>query len=258
MDTFLALPSGIALVAPSHVDAQDLLAAYQIFQPLTGAAQVERQEMRHTFLLDPVPQYGYNTAGLPEPLSLVGIKNELSLVSIDTKSIYAMNWTKRSSESTHNDDTLRIISSVKAISNIPSLVRLFARTARLRLAEERSRIQIGDRCHEFHNINSITRKSRCGLCAEDSHSGTCQKTKKCLNCAEPYSSDHLECPARPISWNGVFIRPNKKRFRTIRNAGHKMWCATNQQPKSTENTPPVQKTAVTEQLVARRDPSNPM
>ncbi|KHJ33489.1 hypothetical protein EV44_g5320 [Erysiphe necator] len=44
------VPSGIALVAPSHTDAQDLLAASQLFQPLTGAAPVERQEIRHIFI----------------------------------------------------------------------------------------------------------------------------------------------------------------------------------------------------------------
>ncbi|RKF81215.1 putative effector protein [Golovinomyces cichoracearum] len=37
----------------------------------------------------------------------------------------------------------------------------------------------------------------------------------------------------------------------------KIWCAANQQPKIIEITQPLQKTPVTEQLVARKDPSNP-
>ncbi|KHJ30505.1 putative effector protein [Erysiphe necator] len=79
------VPFGIAHVASSHADDKDLLAASQFLQPMTCPAQVERQEMRHTFLLGPVPKYGLNTAGLPEPLSLVEIKNKLNLTSIDTK-----------------------------------------------------------------------------------------------------------------------------------------------------------------------------
>lgn len=36
-----------------------------------------------------------------------------------------------------------------------------------------------------------------------------------------------------------------------------MWCAANQEPESTENTQPLQKTPVTEKLVARKDSPNP-
>ena len=54
------VPSGIAIVAPTAVQAPELLQVASAFLTITGDAPIERQENCNTFILGPVPEFGYN------------------------------------------------------------------------------------------------------------------------------------------------------------------------------------------------------
>ena len=68
------VPSGISLVVSSASQAQELLQAAQSLQPITGNAQIERQEKKLNYLLGPLPNFGYNATGVCEPLTEEGIR----------------------------------------------------------------------------------------------------------------------------------------------------------------------------------------
>ena len=226
------VPTGIALVAPTPSQAQDLLEAANDLKPITGEVLMERQEKRLNYLLFPVPKYGYNAWGNCEALTYDEIQQELETEKISSESIYAMSWTRRSNESSNSDGTLRLVIKASSIKNLPNYVRLFARAARLRPADDRPQIPTCSNCHGFHNVNTCTRRPRCALCAAEPHDGTCSTLPKCLNCRGPHPTATDNCPARPRRENGTLVRPDKERLRQIRQQGHKAWQAKN--PLTTE------------------------
>ncbi|KAI0993151.1 hypothetical protein K3495_g15033 [Podosphaera aphanis] len=228
------VPTGLALVAPSPSQAHDLLEAAKALKPITGEAIVELQEKRLTYLLGPVPKYGYNAQGNREALSLDEIRQELEAEKITSDSIYAMSWTRRSNESPRSDGTIRLVLKASAIKSLPNNVRLFAQAVRLRPANDRPLLPSCSKCYGFHNINACTRSPRCRFCAAESHTGPCSTPHKCLNCLGPHSSDEKNCPARPRRENGVFVRPDKGRLQHIRRQGHKAWLAVH--PSATAKT----------------------
>ena len=225
-----SVPSGIALVAPSPDQTPELMQAAIALQAATGVVPIERQEKRENFLLSPVPKYGYNASGSPEALSDSDIREELAAAKIDVKSIFSISWTRNSLASPEWEGTLRLVVAKPAADKLPSSVRIFARSAKIRPADNRPRLQVCPRCHGFHNINACTRRARCGLCAADFHNGPCVTPIKCLNCAGPHVASSPGCPARPFRANGVFVRPDKERTRIMRQEGHKSWLALNPLP----------------------------
>ena len=182
---------------------------------MTGIIPIERQEKRTNLLLGPVLKYGYNSSGSPEALTDADIRQELAGAKIDTESIFSISWTRRSRESPEWEETLRLVVSKPASEKLPFSIRLFARSAGSRPADNRPRLQVCPRCHGFHKINSCTRRARCGICASDSHNVPCMTPIKCLNCAGPHEVSSSGCPARPFRANGVYIRPDKERIRLI-------------------------------------------
>ncbi|KAI0993147.1 hypothetical protein K3495_g15037 [Podosphaera aphanis] len=136
------VPTGLALVAPSRNLVPDLLLAAEKLQPLLGNVPLERQEKRINFLLGPVPKYGYNAHGAREDLTFDEIRQELADAKVDPKSIFAMSWTHRSRDSPHSDGTLRLVISERATQNLPSNIRLFARSVRLRPTDDRPQMQV--------------------------------------------------------------------------------------------------------------------
>ncbi|KAI0994974.1 hypothetical protein K3495_g13207 [Podosphaera aphanis] len=217
------VPTGLALVAPSQNLVPDLLLAAEKLQPLLGNVPLERQEKRINFLLGPVPKYGYNAHGAREDLTFDEIRQELADAKVDPKSIFAMSWTHRSRDSPHSDGTLRLVISERATQNLPSNIRLFARSVRLRPADDRPQMQVCSKCHGFHNVNACLHRPRCGLCASDTHTGPCSTPPKCSNCLGPHISSDVNCPARPRRVNGSFARPDGARLQSIRREGHKSW-----------------------------------
>lgn len=85
--------SRIALVAPSHSNAIQLLSLAYLLKPLIGNSLIEKQEKRRTFLRGPVPKFGYDHPGSPEELTLEDMKKERSFSNIDVNAIYAINLT---------------------------------------------------------------------------------------------------------------------------------------------------------------------
>ncbi|KAI0994855.1 hypothetical protein K3495_g13327, partial [Podosphaera aphanis] len=157
------VPTGLALVAPSQNLVPDLLLAAEKLQPLLGNVPLERQEKRINFLLGPVPKYGYNAHGAREDLTFDEIRQELADAKVDPKSIFAMTWTHRSRDSPHSDGTLRPVISERATQNLPSNIRLFARSVRLRPADDRPQMQVCSKCHGFHNVNACLRRPGVGF-----------------------------------------------------------------------------------------------
>ncbi|KAI0996865.1 hypothetical protein K3495_g11318 [Podosphaera aphanis] len=134
-----------------------------------------------------------------------------------------MAWTRRSNESPQPDATLRLVISAKAAVNLLNNIRLFARAARLRPADNRPQLPACPKCYVFHDFNACTRRYRCGLGAVNSHIGPCDNTERCLNCHGPHPSSLEKCPARPRRENGIYARPDRAKLQSIRREGQKAW-----------------------------------
>ena len=80
------VPTGLALVAPTPSQAQELLEAAKDLKPITGEAPMERQEKRINYLLGPIPKYGYNSWGNREALTYQEIRQELEAEKISNDS----------------------------------------------------------------------------------------------------------------------------------------------------------------------------
>ncbi|CCU74397.1 putative effector protein [Blumeria hordei DH14] len=212
-----SVPSGLAPVAPSSDQAPELMQAALALQP---PQELCRSKDRKNEKIS-------SSAQFPN-------MEELAAAKIDTKSIFSISWTRNSLASPEWEGTLRLVVAKPAADELLSSARLFARSAKIRPADNRPRLQVCQRCHGYHNINACTRRARCGLCASDSHKGPCTTPIKCLTCAGPHVASSTGCPARPFRANGVFVRPDKERMRVMRQEGHKSWLALNPPPPAPE------------------------
>ncbi|KHJ31266.1 hypothetical protein EV44_g4120 [Erysiphe necator] len=215
-----AVPSGVAILAPTSATAAALLQYKGAIENRFGNASVERQEAWTTIVVGPIPKKLRGIDGFHDPFDGL-LQEELSPIR-DLVPIRHVGWTRRSLNDEPFGNIRICVPEIKA-SKFPSRMRLFGEAVSIQRIRKRSQITTCDKCYGFHATRTCARTTKCKDCGTESHDGPCTKPAKCLNCRGPHSSVDLSCPARPRRKNGVLLRPTHNQLQQIRLAGQKQF-----------------------------------
>ncbi|KAK6222515.1 hypothetical protein QIS74_04217 [Colletotrichum tabaci] len=107
--------------------------------------------------------------------------------------------------------------------------RLFNQSSRSQLIQKRKTLIRHDPgCQGYHSNSYCNRHPLCNNCGRpsDSHeTGPCTAKPQCANCCGPSQASHKNCPARPMTMDGIPALPDRKERARIRKVGQKAYDA---------------------------------
>lgn len=235
------VPSGLAIWPRDNLGGQLLLEGKELLEKAIQGSQAELEQRWAIYILPGVPTeytgYDGSPVTISEHMALAEFKIQTNIQPLK------LHRSKRDPQSS----TLIMATLEDETDKVPSWVHLFGKNIRIKQKTFHPKIIQCPICWDFHNPRTCTRSPRCRTCGDTGHSEeshpvaeTGEKgTPRCTNCCGPFPADHLNCPTRPKTTQGIIVRPTKAQTSAIRQAGSRAWQQTVSLPQA-EQCPPRQ------------------